>query len=108
MEVIHSKSILNNVIQEHEMVLVYISTKSCGVCQVIKPQVKQLISNYPKIKLVEIKADQSISLSASLEVFTVPAVLLFIEGKEAIREARHISLINLEQKIARYYELFYQ
>ncbi|MDF2673684.1 MAG: hypothetical protein K0R09_1949, partial [Clostridiales bacterium] len=32
----------------------------------------------------------------------------FIEGKETVREARYISIIDLNSKISRYYKLFYE
>jgi hypothetical protein len=34
-------------------------------------------------------------------------VMLFIQGKETVREAGIISLNSLEEKISRYYQLFY-
>jgi hypothetical protein len=39
-------------------------------------------------------------------VFTIPTILMFINGKEFIREARYISVEDLRNKKLRYYELY--
>lgn len=89
------------------MVLVYFGTKTCSVCVDMKPKVEELLEKYTKIKGIQVDVDSSIKLSTSYNIFTIPAILLYIDGKEVIREARHISVEDLDNKIARYYELFY-
>jgi hypothetical protein len=37
----------------------------------------------------------------------MPTVLLFVEGKEVIKEARFISMDILEEKIQKYYDLLF-
>lgn len=65
------------------------------------------MARYPKIKLGEVKMEDSLKISRKYNIFTAPAILLFINGKETIREAGYISLDNMERKIFRYYKLFY-
>ncbi len=89
------------------MLLIYFGITGCGVCKSMKPKVEIMIKRYPNIKAVMVEADKSLNISARFNVFTVPVILLYIEGKETIREARIISLDNLEQKIARYCQIFY-
>lgn len=107
MELVDSKDTIENLVNEKDMVLVYFGTNTCGVCVDMKPKVKKLLEKYPKIKGVQVDVDSSIKLSTSYNIFTIPAILLYIDGKEVIREARHISVEDLDNKIARYYELFY-
>ncbi|ERJ11293.1 thioredoxin family protein [Haloplasma contractile] len=107
MEIVTSINDVEQIIQNRDMVLIYFSGKNCGVCSVLKPKVNELTNEYPNIKKIEVEVENSLHLSAQYNLFTVPAVLLFIEGKEAIRELRHISMLDLETKISRYYKLFY-
>ncbi|HAA63947.1 MAG TPA: thioredoxin, partial [Thermoanaerobacter sp.] len=46
--------------------------------------------------------------SGKFSVFTVPTVIVYVDGKEAIREARFISMDTLEEKISKYYSLFFE
>jgi hypothetical protein len=47
-------------------------------------------------------------VAVNYNMFTIPGILLFIEKKETIREARNISIIDLNSKISRYYKLFFE
>ncbi|HOA20309.1 MAG TPA: thioredoxin family protein [Sedimentibacter sp.] len=107
MEIITSYEKLQELIEKNDMVLVYFGIDDCGVCKSMKPKVENMIKRYPNIHAVIVKADKSPSISARFNVFTVPVILLYIEGKETIREVRIISLDNLEQKITRYCQIFY-
>lgn len=92
---------------KHEMLLIYFGSISCGVCNAMKPKLEKMLEKYPNIKLIEIEAGENPKLSATYNVFTIPVIILYIQGKETIREARIISLEKLEQEISRYYGLLY-
>ncbi|NLK63683.1 MAG: thioredoxin family protein [Tissierellia bacterium] len=107
MEVITSYEKLQQLIENSHMLMIYFGSKACSVCNSMKPKVENMIKRYPAINAVMVEADKSLRLSAKFNVFTVPVILLYIEGKETIREVRIISLDNLDQKIARYCQIFY-
>lgn len=107
METIKSYDKLTHLIENNDMLMIYFGSEACGVCETMMPKVKKLIKGFPNIKAVMVEADKSLNISARFDVFTVPVILLYIEGKETIREVRIISLDNLEQKIARYCQIFY-
>ena len=107
MEIIESYEELKELIKSNDMLLIYFGIEKCGVCESMKPKVENMIKNYPNINAVMVEADKNLNIAAKFNVFTVPVILLYIEGKETIREARIISLDNLEKKIARYCQIFY-
>lgn len=107
MEIIKSCEKLNDLIKSNDMLLIYFGSEACGVCKAMAPKVENMIKNFPDLKAVRVEADKNLNISARFNVFTVPVILLYIEGKETIREVRIISLDNLEQKIARYCQIFY-
>jgi thiol-disulfide isomerase/thioredoxin len=80
------------------MVMIYFGSKTCSVCKSMMPKVENMIKRYPNIYAIMVEADKSLDISSKFNVFTVPVILLYIEGKETIREVRIISLDNLEQK----------
>lgn len=94
-------------INNNEMVLLYFSTDDCGICTTLLPKIEYMITNYPKIKSVHISIDDFPVASGEFSVFTVPSIIVYIEGKEIIREARFISMDLLEGKIAKYYAIFF-
>lgn len=107
MDELSEKEIIENTIKDSEMILIYFGNKSCNVCNVIKPKIEELLKEYPKIKSCQVDIEKSIEASIAYNIFTIPAILLFVEGKETIREARYISIQDINDKIQRYYNLLY-
>lgn len=107
MNFVNSKSDIEELINNNKIVLLYFGSNNCNVCTAMKPKVKEILEEFPKIKSVQIDVEKSLEISASYEIFTIPAILVFIEGKEIIREARYISIQNLREKIDRYYNMIF-
>jgi thiol-disulfide isomerase/thioredoxin len=105
---VDSNEVLEKFIEDNEMVLVYFGGENCGVCRAMKPKVEEILKNYPKVKSVQVEVEKLLQVSVKYNIFTIPGILLFIHGKEAIREARNISIIDLNSKISRYYKLLFE
>lgn len=96
-------------IKENRGVLFYIATQSCSVGEALEPKVKNLLSEkYPKLVYRFMDMNQSPELLASLQVFTEPTILLFVEEKEFLRKSRHIAIQDLDRSIERLYELAFE
>jgi thiol-disulfide isomerase/thioredoxin len=108
MDMIDSKEAIEQLINNNEVVLVYFGSNNCNVCDAIKPKVNELLKDYPKIKSAQVDVEKSLEISAVYNIFTIPVILVYIEGKEIIREARHISLQDLNSKIDRYYNMLFE
>lgn len=91
-------------IQSNQLSFLYISQPNCSVCHGLLPQVQQLMMRYPKIKLGHINADEVPEVAGHFSIFTVPVLLLFVEGKEYIREARIVHLDLFEGKVNKIYK----
>ena len=107
MEIINSDEKLDKLIIEEEMLLVYFGNESCSICVDMKPKVEKMLEKYPKIKSVEIKIEDNLKITRKHNIFTIPGILMFIDGKETIREARYISIEDMDNRIFRYYNMFY-
>lgn len=94
-------------VDENTMVMLYFGGESCNVCLATKPKVNEILKKYPKIKFFYIDVEKHLSIASKYSVFTIPALILYIEGKETIREARHMSLIDIDSKIERYYNMVF-
>ena len=91
-------------IKENKLTFVYISKENCGICHVIQPQVQEMLTEFPAIKPIQVSADDIPEVASQFTVFTVPALLLFVEGKEVIREARFVVMEELRRKFQRVVE----
>lgn len=91
-------------IQKNRLSFLYISRPNCSVCHGLLPQVQQLMVKYPEIKLGHISADKVMEVAGHFFVFTVPVLLLFVDGKEYVREARIVHMDLFDEKIKKIYE----
>ncbi|HLR67405.1 thioredoxin family protein [Virgibacillus alimentarius] len=101
---ISSLAKIEQFISQNQLSFLFISQTNCSVCKGLLPQMKQLMSKYPKIQLGYIDASEVEAVAGRFSVFTAPVLLLFVDGKEYIREARIVHLQRLEEKIDKIYE----
>lgn len=106
------KSIMNiqeakDFVKSKDFTFLYISSEGCNVCKILLPKVEAILTNYPNIESRFIDIDSIPEASGEFSVFSVPVMLLFIEGKETIRESRYVSLDDFENKVNKYYSMFY-
>ena len=89
------------------MSLFYFSRPACGVCSAIKPKVMTMLEEFPEIPAYYLNLDEIPEAAGQLSIFTIPAVLVYTDGKETVREARYISISDLREKVRRPYDFLY-
>ncbi len=87
-------------------VMLYFSGQDCGVCEALKPKIKDALDqNFPLIEQIYIDAALNQNISAEFNVFAVPTILVFLDGKEFIRKSRNLSISAFIQELKRPYEI---
>ncbi|MNN84270.1 Thioredoxin [compost metagenome] len=104
-EVLTSIESANEFIQRHKLACLYFTITGCSVCHALQPKVQQLMMKYPEIQLGTINAQEVQEAVGRFSVLTAPVLLLFVEGKEYIREARIVHLDLLNEKIQKIYDM---
>jgi thioredoxin-like negative regulator of GroEL len=106
LEGIYNMEALKAGIDTEKGVLVYFSSDSCSVCKVLRPKVAELMRiKFPAMRSLYVDTEKSPVISGQFRVFTIPAILIFFEGKEQVRYSRNISMHQLEASIERPYGL---
>ena len=105
MQTVQSVEALNRLARENDMLLIYFGGENCGVCSAMHPKLERMLERYPNVTAVELNIDTNPEMAAAFQIFSVPAVLLLVQGKVTVREAGILSFTTLEQKIARYQSL---
>ncbi len=101
-----SLSEIESLIENSDGVLLYFTGKNCNVCHSLKPKIETLFrEKFPKIERVFLDAHEDRDVSMKFGVFSVPTILVFLGGKEFAREGRATSLLALEEKISRPYQI---
>lgn len=101
---LNSLNAINEFIQKHQLSFIYISRPGCSVCHGLLPQVQTLMKKYPGIQLGHVDAEEVEAVAGRFSVFTVPVLLLFVDGKEYVREARIVHMDQFDRKINKIYK----
>ena len=91
-----------------DALLLYVTTTDCSVCKVLKPKVAEpLAERFPKVGFLDVEMDLLPEVGRHYEVFAVPTVIGFFQGKEHFRKVRVFGLEELAEALSRpYYLLF--
>jgi thioredoxin-like negative regulator of GroEL len=97
---------LQNNIRTEVGVLLYFSGENCNVCHALRPKFKDLFdSKFSQIKQIYLDAHENPEISAHFQVFSVPTMIVFLDGREFVREGRAVSLHIMTEQLKRPYDM---
>ncbi len=96
---------LKETIKSNFINIVYFSNDSCNVCKTLKPKIHDAVSEFEQVKFLYVDLDKVNESSGEYIVFSIPTILLFIDGKEYIRESRNLSVGAFKEQLSRYVEM---
>ncbi|WP_046174769.1 thioredoxin family protein [Domibacillus indicus] len=99
MKPISSYTEFSDAVASNEAVLLYTSMPDCSVCHALRPRVETLLADFPHVTAVHADTAELPELAGQLTIFSAPAVLLFIRGKEIFRMARFVPIDKLKENI---------
>lgn len=90
------------IIQSSETVLIDFHAEWCGPCKTLAPILKQLKQNQgDKLKLIKIDIDKNPRLAQTMNVQSVPTILLYKKGKLTWRQSGVVPLNVIQQALNR-------
>lgn len=96
-------------VEENDAMAVYFYGDNCSACLALRPKITGLLSReFPFIKLFSVDAEKYTEICAQKSVMTIPALLVYFGGREAVRKGRYLSLSQLENEIRRPYEMVFE
>ena len=87
------------------LVVVQFGSASCAPCAALKIKLDAFAAAHPEVSALYVPVEDFPEVSAQNSVFTVPTLLLFAEGKEALRVSGYFGLEAFLGKVERYIEM---
>jgi thioredoxin-like negative regulator of GroEL len=92
-------------ITNNQLALLVFTTPDCGVCNALKPRIDQMAVEFPRLQVRYLNLEKTPEVAGQYGVFAVPVYILSVQGKEAVRFARHFGMHELEGAVERYHSL---
>ncbi len=97
---------LQDIIRTETGVLLYFSGENCNVCHALRPKFKEAFdTHFPEVKQLYLDAHENPEISAHYQVFSVPTMIVFLDGREFAREGRNVSLHQMISQLERPYKI---
>ena len=88
--------------EQEKFSLFLFGSQACAPCKALKEKIIVWSGTHPQVVTGYISIDNNISLAAQENILGVPAILVFVEGKEAIRKIGYFSLEEVFTVLDRY------
>lgn len=93
----------NELIKSEIPILVDFSAEWCGPCKMLAPILKEVKSKVgDDAKIVKIDVDANPAISQSLQIRSVPTMMIFQNGEAKWRQSGVLSAVQIEQKLREY------
>jgi thioredoxin-like negative regulator of GroEL len=89
--------------------ILYFSSTNCAVCHVLYPKIEEMLHTiYPKLAIEKVITDKDPIKAAAHQVFSVPTIVVILDGKESFRFVRAFSVSEVEKTLARPYAMLFE
>ena len=92
-------------IRDNDIYVVVFTTKSCSVCKPLKEKLEKVLTKFDMVTIADVYIDDLEEAKGAYQVYTVPIILLFIQGQESKRYSAAMDIVEFEKTIRRYVEL---
>ena len=102
MAIVHiedAKDFAPEVLQASGKVLVDFWASWCGPCMMMAPVLEQLDAKYPDLKVVKVNVDEAAEPAVKFGIDSIPAFLLFENGKVTKKAVGAMPIETLEQRL---------
>lgn len=97
---------LNVIIKEEIGVLLYFSGEHCNVCHALRPKFRELFdTEFPQLKQIYLDAEEHREIASYFQVLSLPTMIVFLDGREFVREGRSVSLHKMTEQLKRPYTM---
>ena len=102
MRIIETLSEYERIKEQSKFSLFLFGSQACAPCKALKEKIIVWSGTHPQVFTGYISIDNDISLAAQENILGAPAILVFVEGKEAIRKIGYFSLEEVFTALDRY------
>lgn len=98
MQEVTTSAALRAALSAHPLLVVFFSAPGCGVCTALAPKVDAVLEAHG-IAGCKVDTTQLVEEAGQRLIFSIPTLLVFVEGREVSRLSRHMSVQQVSRAI---------
>lgn len=99
---------LEELIETKDFVILLFGTQDCGVCSVLKNRLDAWLETYPHVTSRYISIEKHSQQCAQFQIYSAPALYVYVEQKPMIQVAGTFSLDQQLQQLERIVSIYNQ
>lgn len=80
-EMLTNQEFDEKVLKSEKTVLIDFFANWCGPCQMLKPVIEQIASEYPQYQVYEVDTDKEPELAQAFQVMSIPTLVVMKDGQ---------------------------
>jgi len=92
--------------RDKSLLFLYFTHPSCSICKQIMPNILEMAEAYPELEAYHVDMTDDPMIGGQLSLFMVPALLVYKEGRELLREAKYLVVDVIDPKLERIVDNF--
>ena len=105
MDIIENQQALEAAMKRENLLILQFGAESCAPCSAIKDRIQSWNRLHPMVGFCYLPTEKLPKVCAQMGVFTVPTLLLYVQGKLSIRQSGYFSLDQILQQAEKYEDL---
>ena len=97
--------LLGVALEQDGIAILEVASRTCAPCIRIRQKIDEWLKNYAAVSAAYLEIESVPEAGGELQIFTAPAVLVYIDGKLCIKQAGYFSLDEVFRQIERYLSL---
>jgi len=98
----------DQVIREHDGVIMYFSNNICGACDVLEDKITELLAkDYPNMELYVVLSSTNPEIAGQNRIFAAPTIVIYFTGREQARFTRSVGMSQIIDVIDRPYQMIF-
>ena len=96
---VNKDNFAKEVLEKKGKILADFNANWCGPCKMLKPILEEISASNDSVEIVSINIDESEELAEKYNIFSIPCLILFENGKEIKRNVGLASKSEIEKII---------
>ena len=93
---------VEDIAMKERVAIFLFGSATCGPCVSVKKKLQLYSKEHKDVPIYYVSTDKFQRMAAQMDIFSIPTILVYVEGKLLVRESQVFSLTEILEKVGQY------